>query len=68
MIWGKVEIAKDGDPQFKLIHMELEFEQEKLPDKDLMNYQEFLNRKYKLKSETEVPNEELRKSINDELT
>lgn len=68
MIWGKVEIAKDGDPQFKLIHMELEFEYEKLPEKDLINYQDFLNRKYKLKSETEVPDEEMRKSINQELT
>jgi hypothetical protein len=68
MIWGRVEIMKDGDPQFKLLHMELEFEYEKLLEKDLINYQDFLNKKYKLKTETENPHEEMRKSVNEELT
>ncbi len=68
MIWGKVEIAKDGDPQFKLVHLELEFEYEKLPETDLINYQDFLNRKFQLKTETEIPDEDSRKTFNEELT
>ncbi len=67
MIWGRVEMAKDGEAQFKLVYTELEFEYDKVPEKDLMNYQYFVETKYKPKTETEIPDEEIRNKINLEL-
>lgn len=67
MIWGRVEYSKEGEAVFKLIHLEMEFDYNNLPEKDLLNYSEFLNMKYKLKSETEIPDQEIRKLQNQEL-
>ena len=53
MLWGRVEDGKDGEKQFKLYHMELEFDYNNLPEKDMINYGDFISRKYKLKTETE---------------
>jgi hypothetical protein len=67
-IWGKIE-NKNQEPIFKVIHPELEYEKKNLPeyDSELMNYIEFLDFKFKLKTLEEVPNDDDRKMFNDDL-
>jgi len=67
-IWGKIEY-KNQEPIFKVIHPELEYEKKILPeyDSELMNYIEFLDFKFKLKTLEEVPNDDDRKMFNDDL-
>lgn len=67
-IWGKIEY-KNQEPIFKVIHPELEYEKKNLPeyDSELMNYIEFLDFKFKLKTLEEVPNDDDRKMFNDDL-
>lgn len=67
MVWGKVEYDKNGESIFKLTHLELEFDYANLPEKDLINYGDFLNKKYKLKSETEIPILDERNIVNEEI-
>ncbi len=67
MIWGKVE--QKGDEQiFKLAHNELEYDQNNIQDKELINYKTFLTEKYKLKYEDEEPIDDLRKAYNSDVT
>lgn len=68
MLWGRVEDGKDGEPQFKLVHTELEFDYNNLPEKDMINYWDFINRKFVLKTEKEVPEEDYRTALNQEIT
>ena len=68
MLWGRVEDGKDGEKQFKLHHTELEFDYNNLPEKDMINYDDFINRKYTLKTETDIAEEDYRTSVNQEIT
>ncbi len=59
---------KIGEPTFKVIHPELEFDKNNLQDQDLINYIDFLNIKYKEKTKSEEPDEEARIAWNEEVT
>jgi hypothetical protein len=67
-MWGKVEY-KNQEPMFKVVHPELEYEKKHLPEYDveLMNYKEFLDFKFQLKTPEEVPIEEDRNMFNEDL-
>ena len=68
MLWGRVEDGKDDEPVFKLYHTELEFDYNNLPEKDMISYWDFINKKYKHKNETEIPEEDFRTAKNEEIT
>jgi hypothetical protein len=68
LLWGRVEDGKDDEKVFKLIHTDLEFDYNNLPEKDMISYYDFIERKYKLKNKTEIPDEKYRQSTNNELT
>jgi hypothetical protein len=67
-MWGKVDY-KNQEPIFKVVHPELEYEKKNLPeyDTELINYIEFLDFKFKLKTPEDVPNEEDRNMFNEDL-
>lgn len=68
MLWGRIEEDKNNEPQFKIYHTELEFDYNNLPEKDMINYYEFLNTKFKHKTSLEIPEDDYRTAMNQELT
>lgn len=68
MLWGRVEDGKDEEPIFKLGYTELEFDYNNLPEKDMISYSDFINRKFQLKTETDIPEEDYRTAMNQEIT
>ena len=68
LLWGRVEDGKDNEKVFKLVHTELEFDYNNLPEKDMISYWDFIERKYKLKTETEIAEEDYRTAMNQEIT
>jgi len=70
-IWGKIEYNKHNEPVFKVAYPELEYDRRNIVvpegEPDLMNYRQFLEWKFKFKTEEEIPNEDDRKTINDDL-
>ena len=68
-IWGKIEY-KNNEPIFKVTHGELEYERKNIPDshdQDIINYKQFVEWKYKLKTPEEVENEDDRKMFNEDI-
>ena len=67
-IWGKIEY-KNNEPVFKVTYGELEYERKNIPDQDeeLMNYNQFLDWKFKLKTREEVENDDDRYMFNEDL-
>jgi hypothetical protein len=70
-IWGKIEYNKNNEPVFKVAYPELEYDKRNVvvpdPNSELMNYKQFLEWKFKFKTEEEIPNEDDIKAINDDL-
>lgn len=69
LIWGKVEY-KNQEPVFKVAHPDLEYDKKNIPETEfeIMNYNQFLDFKFKLKTPEEEPNEEYRTLYNEEVT
>jgi len=59
---------KNGEPTFKVIHQELEFDKNNLQDQDLINYVDYLDIIFKEKTKSEEPDEEERHAWNKEVT
>jgi len=59
---------KNNEMIFKIDHLELEFDRKNIHKPDIINYYEFLEFKYKIKSIDEEPNEEYREQYNKEVT
>lgn len=54
--------------QFKLYHTELEVDKSNLPDNELINFKQFVDSKFPIKTTEEEPNEEYRVIYNAEVT
>jgi len=61
-------MGKNSEQTFKVIHPELEFDKNNLQDQELINYLEFLETKFKLKTQKEESDSEIRNAYNEEVT
>ena len=70
LIWGKEDKNQNGEQIFKVIHKELEYNKSKV-EPDLINFNEYLNNKYKLMTDSEYqkiePKEKTLEEINREI-
>lgn len=65
-LWGNEEMKND-EKMFKFNYPELEYDKNNITDTQLINYADFLNNKYKLKTKEEQPNEEALELENKEI-
>ena len=70
LIWGKEDKNQNGEQIFKVIHKELEYNKSKV-EPDLINFNEYLNNKYKLMTDSEyqkiIQKEKTLEEINREI-
>ena len=66
LIWGKEDKNQNGEQIFKVIHKELEYNKSKV-EPDLINFNEYLNNKYKLMTDSEYQKIEQKEKTLEEI-
>ena len=66
LIWGKEDKNQNGEQIFKVIHKELEYDKSKV-EPDLISFNEYLNNKYKLMSDTDYQKIEQKEKTLEEI-
>ena len=66
LIWGKEDKNQNGEQTFKVIHKGLEYDKSKV-EPDLISFNEYLNNKYKLMSDTDYQKIEQKEKTLEEI-